>query len=107
MQMTDSTYSRKNSLVKIGGAIGMAGSFIALGIFLFALLGFYAVFMLSVLPVALGTIGLVITIFDSVRHKYEGEAETQPISALFACATAIIVGLIMMQIWLTWPHPAA
>ena len=114
MHTTDSSHattsigsSRKSSLVKIGGSLGIAGSFISLLLFLFALFGFNAAFMLAILPVAFGGIGMVISIVGAVMNKHEGDAETQPISALFTCATAIIVGLIEMQIWITWPHPAA
>jgi hypothetical protein len=111
MHTTDSSHataigiSRKSSLVKIGGSLGIAGSFISLFLFLFALFGFSAAFMLAILPVAFGGLGTVLTIIGAILHKHEGEAETQPISAIFACTMAMVAGGIELQMWLSWPHP--
>src|SRR5262245_66101951 len=90
---------RGSSLVKIGGALGIAASFIGLAAFMSALPGFYAAFMLSPLPVILGVIGLVMTVVGGVVTTHLGEEETQPIAALFVCITGLIFGMIGMHLW--------
>jgi hypothetical protein len=90
---------RGSSLVKIGGALGIAACFIGLAVFMIALFGFNAAFMLSPLPVILGVIGLVMAVIGGVVTQHLGEEETQPIAALFVCLTGIIIGMIEMHVW--------
>jgi hypothetical protein len=95
--------SRKTSLVKIGGSIGIAATFIALASFVMALFGFLAAMMLSPLALVMGLVGIVVSIAGAVMHPAHGDEETQPIAALFVCLMAIVGGLIQFQIWRALP----
>lgn len=98
--------SRRASAVKIGGAMGIAASFIGLGVFFVGLFGFNAVFMLSILPILLGGIGMVLSIVGATIHQPSGDEETQPISALFCCLAGLLFGLIELSIWCALSSPA-
>jgi hypothetical protein len=91
-------------LVKLGGSLGIASSFIGLAIFLAGMFGVSAVFMLSILPLALGGVGMVITIVGSMMHTPGGPDETAPIAAIFCCLFGVIFGAIE---WYIWMAPAA
>jgi hypothetical protein len=92
--------SRRTSLVKIGGALGIAASFIAIGIFTAALFRLDAAFMLCFVPLAFGVIGLVLSVVGAVTSTHHGEDETHPISALFVCMTGIIGGALELYAWI-------
>ncbi len=88
------TGPRRASLVQIGGSLGIAAVCIALLVFLVALFGFYAVFMLAPLAAALGAIGLVLTIVGGVMRTHAGPEEAQPIAALFVSLMGILAGAL-------------
>jgi hypothetical protein len=89
--------SRQSSLVKIGGALGIAASFIGLAAFLVASFGFEAAFMLAPLALVLATVGFVLVIVGGVLHKHVGNDETQPVAALFVCIIGIVAGAVEMM----------
>jgi|SRR4051794_25713643 FtsH-binding integral membrane protein len=89
--------SRQTSLVKIGGALGVAATFIALAVFLVACFGFDAVFMLSPLALVLAAVGFVLTVIGAVMRQHLGNEEAQPIAAVFVCLIGIVAGLIEMM----------
>lgn len=95
--------ARALSLVKLGGSLGIASAFIGLAIFLGAM-GFNGALVLSILPLLLGGIGMVVTVFGSVMHTPTGEDETAPIAAMFCCLFGLIFGAIE---WYLWTAPAA
>lgn len=96
--------SRKSSLVKIAGALGIASTLIALATFLMGLFGFYAAFMLSPLALILGTLAIILTIVGVVMKMPDGDEETQPIAALFVGMMGVVGGLIQLQLWMHWPQ---
>src|SRR5690348_4018932 len=75
--------ARKTYLVQIGGALGIAGSIIGLGIFLMACAGFDAAFSLSLIPLALGVPGLILTIIGGFAQETPGLEDTAAIAAIF------------------------
>jgi hypothetical protein len=91
----------KASLVKIGGSLGIAGTCIAIGVFLLALFGLDAVFMFAPLAALFSMIGLILTIVGGVLHKHSGDEDTQPIAALFVC----LMGLAAASLeWMMRPR---
>ena len=92
--------SRRTSLVKVGGALGIAASIIAIASFTVALFRLEAILMLSFVPLIFGTLGLVISIVGGVTSTHHGEDETHPISALFVCMFGIIGGALEFYAWM-------
>jgi hypothetical protein len=98
--MQQSELTRRTSLVKIGGALGIAASLIAIATFTAALFRLDAILMLSFIPLIFGTLGLVISIIGGVTSTHHGEDETHPISALFVCLFGIIGGALELYAWM-------
>jgi hypothetical protein len=90
----------KSVLVRVGGSLGIAAVFVALGTFLMACFGFDAVLMLSPIPVLLSSVGMVLSVVGGVIGRHDGEAETQPIAAMFVCLAGLIGGALEMAVWL-------
>lgn len=105
--MTHADTSKAVGLVKLGGSIGIASAFIGLAIFLVGLVGIHPVFMLSILPILLGGIGMVVTVIGAVMHTPGGADETTPISAIFCCMFGLIFGAIEWYIWSSFAVIAA
>jgi hypothetical protein len=98
--MERSVLSRRTSLVKVGGALGIAASLIAIAVFTVAMFRLEAILMLSFVPLLFGALGLVISIIGGVTSTHHGEDETHPISALFVCALGIIGGALELYVWM-------
>src|SRR5262245_56346069 len=92
--------SRRTSLVKMGGALGIGASFVAIAAFTVALFRLEAVLMLAFVPLLLGSAGLVLSIIGGVTSTHHGEDETHPISALFVCLFGIIGGALELYAWM-------
>ena len=90
-----------SSLVRIGGALGIAASCIGLAIVLLACAGFNAAMYLSILPLILAGPGLVLTIIGGVM-KDRAVEDTHVLSALFVNIVGIIGGLFEVAVWLGW-----
>jgi hypothetical protein len=90
---TDTRSGTSTNLPRIGGALGMAGSFIGTGIFLLGCFGFGAAFALSPIPLILGAVGLVLTLCGMFFKHIAGE-DTHVVASLLV-NIAVIVGAIM------------
>ena len=91
--------TRKTSLTRAGGALGIASCFVALLIFLVALLGLNAAFIFSPIPILFAVLGAVLTVCGGVVHPAPGVEETQPIVAVFVCLFGLVGGLIELLFW--------
>lgn len=92
-----------SSVARIGGALGVAGTFIGFAIFIFACAGFEASFALSPIPLILGVVGLVLTLVGGFFHDDIGLDDPQVV-ACYAINIAVIVGaMIEFAIWRGWP----
>lgn len=98
---------RSLSLIKLGGALGIASALIGLAVFLTAIFRFDAVLMLSILPLGLGGVGMILIIVGTVMHVPEGADETAPIAGLFCCLFGVVFGAIGWWIWSGMQAPAA
>jgi hypothetical protein len=91
--------SRRTSLAKAGGALGIAACFIALAIFLLALFGLNAAFIFSPIPVAFAVLGIVLTVCGGVVKTAPGQEETEPIAAVFVCFAGLAAGAMELLFW--------
>jgi hypothetical protein len=95
--------SAQNGLVRLGGALGVAGSCVGLVIFLVACAGFDAAFHgFPLIPLILGAIGLVCSLVGVLRPKHEAVEDTRVVASFFVSAIAIIGALVEMSIWFKW-----
>lgn len=86
---------------KIGGALGIAGTIIGIAIFVAGCFGFGASFMLSPIPLALGVIGLVLTIIGGFQ-RHAGVEDTHIVASYLINIAVIAGGLLEMAVWLGW-----
>ena len=92
---------RKTPLAKIGGALSIAGSIIGILIFVGGCFGFAASFYLSPIPLALGTIGLILTIIGGFQ-KHPGLEDTHVVAGYLINIAVICGALLEMAVWLNW-----
>jgi hypothetical protein len=91
-----------SSIAKIGGALGVAATFIGFAIFVTACAGFEAAFALSPIPLALGVIGLVLTCVGGFFSEDVGLDDPQVVAS-YAINIAVIVGAMLeFAIWRGW-----
>jgi hypothetical protein len=94
--------ARPSQLPRIGGALGMAGTFIGTGIFLLGCFGFGAAFYLSPLPMILGIVGLVLTLTGWCCKSIATE-DPHVVAAIFVNLAVIVGALLEMMIMLNKP----
>src|SRR5690242_5182419 len=93
---------RRVALVQVGGALGIAACIIGLAIFLAGCAGYGAVFNLSMIPLALGFIGLVLAIVGGFVQKTPHLEDTAAIAAMFVSILGVIGGLLEVGAWCGW-----
>jgi hypothetical protein len=94
---------RGASLSKIGGSLGVAGTFIGFAIFVGACAGFEASFALSPIPLTLGAVGLLLTLIGGFFSDDVGLDDPQVV-ACYAINIAVITGAMLeFAIWRGWP----
>jgi hypothetical protein len=101
-----STLPRRTTLVQVGGALGIAATFLALAVFVLALFGNLGALTLSPLPLILGGLGMVLTIIGAVLVPHGGDSDTQPLAALFTSLFGVVGGYFLVVFW-TWAGAAA
>ncbi len=89
-------------LPRIGGALGIAGSFIGVAIFVLGCFGLGAAFALSLIPTILGSVGLVLSLCGLFYKRIAGE-DPHVVAALLINTAVIVGGLMEMCIWLDKP----
>ena len=93
----------RGSLARAGGALGIAGAIIGLAIFLVACAGFDGVFVLSIIPLGMGAVGMLLTIVGGVRNPGSGELEnTGLLASLFVNLMSLVGGLLLVAVWRGW-----
>jgi hypothetical protein len=91
-----------SSVAKIGGALGVAGTFIGFAIFMTGCAGFEAAFTLSPIPFVLGVVGLALTLVGGFFKDDVGLDDPQVV-ACYAINIAVIVGAMLeFAIWRGW-----
>lgn len=111
---TDPTPS--SPLVRFGGMLGIAGSTIGLIVLVAACAGadrvlpaswvperYNHLLALSVIPTALGVLGLLIALVGAVTQRTRIGEDTHVMQAAFAGLISLIGGLLEMAVWLRWP----
>jgi hypothetical protein len=100
--MSQSTSPRATGMAHLGGGLGIAACFIGLLIFFTACAGFNGAFMLSILPLILGTFGFVLSIVGPIAQKNVRIEDSGVFAAIFLNVLGIIGGLLLMAVWLNW-----
>jgi hypothetical protein len=91
------------SLVKIGGALGVAATLIGFVIFLAGCFGYSAVFGLSVIPLLLAGVGLALVIAGGFFQKDVG-VDDMAVVASYCITLAGIAGAgLLVAVWRGWP----
>ena len=92
---------RQGTAAYVGGALGIAACLLGLAIFVFACFGFEASLKFSLLPLILGSVGLILTVVGAlIRHT--GVEETHILAALFINVFAIVGALLEVAAWQRW-----
>jgi hypothetical protein len=94
--------ARPTQLPRIGGALGMAGTFIGLAIFVLGCFGFGAAFYLAPLPMLLGVVGLVLTLAGWCSKAIAAE-DSHVVAAIFINLAVITGALLELMIMLNKP----
>ena len=87
------------SLVKVGGALAIAGTIIGALIFVAACFGFSAAFMLSPIPTIFGAVGLVLAIIGGVVQHPVGVEDTHVLAAIVLSLAVLVGGMLEWTIW--------
>ena len=87
------------SLVKVGGALAIAGTIIGAAIFVLGCFGFSAAFMLSLIPTIFGVVGLVLAIIGGVSQHPVGVEDTHVLAAIVLSLAVLVGGLLEICIW--------
>ena len=82
--------SSRTSLALLGGGLGIAACFIGLAIFLAACCGFGAAFMLSIIPLILGSAGFVLSIAGPIVQKDIHVEDSGVFAAIFLNVLGIL-----------------
>jgi hypothetical protein len=100
--MSLSTPSRATSLAQLGGGLGITACCIGLAVFFGACCGFNAVFMLSIIPLILSSIGIVLSVLGPVLQKSHHLEDGGVFAGIFLNLLGIIGSLLLMSAWLHW-----
>jgi hypothetical protein len=91
------------SLVKIGGALGVAATFIGFAIFVVGCFGYAAVFGLSIIPLVLGGIGLGLVIAGGFFQQDIGVDDMSVVASYCITLAAIAGAGLLVAVWRGWP----
>lgn len=87
------------SLVKVGGALAIAGTIIGTLIFVAGCFGFGAAFALSPIPTIFGAVGLTLAIIGGVAQQPVGVEDTHVLAAILIGIAVLVGGLLEIAIW--------
>ena len=86
-------------MVKVGGALAIAGTIIGVLIFVAGCFGFGAAFMLSLIPAIFGAVGLILAIIGGVVQRPVGVEDTHVLAAIVLSIAVLVGGLLEVAIW--------
>ena len=99
---TAPSFRKESALVRIGGYLSIAACIIGMAIFVGACFGFSAAFGLSFIPLAMASVGLILSIVGGTNHFVAETEGTQVLAAIFVSVFGILGALILMAAWLNW-----
>src|SRR5437588_4353079 len=95
------SFGQPKSLVRVGGALGIAAASICLAIFTLGCFGFHAAFVgLPLIPLALSLPGIVLVILGATVKKSAADADTQVLAAIFVNVIGFVAALLELSLWL-------
>jgi hypothetical protein len=90
-------------LVRFGGLLGILGCILGLGVLFVGCAGYNIALKASPACIALGAVGIVITLMGALfQHRRLGE-DTHVLQALFACLLSVIGGVLELAMYMKWP----
>ena len=92
------------SISKLGGALGVAATFIGFAIFLVGCAGFDAVFPLGILPLILAVVGLVLTFAGGLMNRTAGMEDPHVVASYFINIASILGALLLISVWKGWRY---
>jgi hypothetical protein len=93
----------EKSLVRLGGALGIAATSICLLIFTVGCFGFSAAFTaLPLIPLALAVVGMGSTLIGATIKKSASVEDTQTFAAMFVNLLGLAGALLEIAVWLNW-----
>lgn len=92
----------RSSLAQAGGSLGIAGVVIGFAIMLTACAGFGAAVKFSFLPLALGCVGMILTIAGAALKRTTVDLDTHVLASIFLNLFCIMGGLLEMAAWRHW-----
>lgn len=102
-QSPDLYIDRPPRLLRLGGALGFAGSCVGIAVLLLSCAGISRAVVMSFIPILLGGVGFILSIVGANTEKPQiGKDDTHVMAALFPCCMAIIGGLAEMAVWRGW-----
>ena len=93
---------RPASLVRLGGALGVAGAIIGLLILLVGCMGFDSALPFSVIPLLMGVAGLPISLAGAFQQRKLAMEDSRVLLSFFVNFIAIVGGLLEMAMWRHW-----
>jgi hypothetical protein len=97
----ESPEPRRNTLVQLGGILGVAASCVGLLIFLIGCAGSDRGFAFYWLPMVLATAGMLATIVGGV-FRHGGVEDTPILAGLFLNLFGLVGGLLECALWKGW-----
>ena len=97
------SFGPSKSLVRMGGALGIAAACISTLIFMLGCFGFDAAFkVLPLIPLVMSVPGMVLVIIGATIKKTPGDEDTQVMAAMFVNLIGFVGALLEVAIWLNW-----
>jgi hypothetical protein len=101
-ELTAPVFGPQKSLLRIGGALGIAAASISLLIFAVGCFGFNKVFAgLPLVPLIMSIPGMILSIIGGI-WKSPSDEDPQVMAALFVNLIGFVGALLEMSIWLNW-----
>ena len=100
--MSSGSIRSTTSISKVGGALGVAGTMIGFAIFVAACAGYGAAFALSPIPLILGSVGLILTLYGGFFSKDIAMDDPQVVACYLINIAVIAGALLEMAFWKNW-----
>src|SRR3954454_21713538 len=94
--------SRPPTLTHLGGSFGFAGCCVGLLVLLVACAGYGAAVRFSMVPVGLGTTGILLSLSGGIIERKRLPEDTAVLAAVFAGVLSLLGGFMEMSVWLGW-----
>jgi hypothetical protein len=91
------------SLVKIGGALGVAATMIGFAIFVVGCFGFAAVYPLAIIPLVLSVVGFGLVLAGGFFQTNVGVDDMAVVASYILTLAGIAGAGLLVAVWQGWP----